>query len=136
MKYGDTRTSKASPIKWLMYFLSQYSPGENCRDKYVLMDQGGKLLKNPEIQNLFTSKGYKRSKSPLLVLRLLSKMALSSKLVQILLSSSGPTPSTMPCNYPTPSLKLKRTNLPSSRLVPPAKLKTYPTSELLAAELG
>ena len=30
MKYGDTRTSKASLIKWLPYFLSQYSPGENC----------------------------------------------------------------------------------------------------------
>ena len=59
MKYGDTRTSKASPIKWLMYFLSQYSPGENCKDEYVHLDQGGKLYNNPEIQNLFTSKGYK-----------------------------------------------------------------------------
>ena len=58
MKYGDTRTSKASPLKWLNFSLSQYSLGDNCKDKYVHMDQGGELCNNPDARNLFTSKGY------------------------------------------------------------------------------
>ena len=58
MKYGDTWTSKASPIKWLRYFLSQYSPGNICKKKHVVLDQGREFYNNPLAQNLFTSKGY------------------------------------------------------------------------------
>ena len=54
--YGDTRISKGSPIEWLKQFLTDHSP--DCLDKYVYMDQGGELYKNPEVRRLFQSFGY------------------------------------------------------------------------------
>ena len=54
--YGDTRLSKGSPIEWLRQFLDDHSP--NCSDKYVYMDQGGELYRNPEVRRLFQSYGY------------------------------------------------------------------------------
>ena len=57
IKHGDTRISKAAPLRWLAHFLAQYSP--TCNDKYVHMDQGGELYNNIEVRNLFEKKGYK-----------------------------------------------------------------------------
>jgi hypothetical protein len=51
MLHGDTRLTKASPVKYFESFLSEYSP--NCRNKWVVMDQGGELYKNPRVRNLF-----------------------------------------------------------------------------------
>ena len=56
MLHGDTRTSKASPIKYLESFLEQYSP--NVSNKFVVLDQGGELYGNPEILNLFCKYKY------------------------------------------------------------------------------
>jgi len=56
MKHGDTRQSKSSPIEWLRHFLNQYSP--HCAQKYVHMDQGGELFRNPDICNLFSKFQY------------------------------------------------------------------------------
>jgi len=53
MLHGDTRLTKASPVKYFESFLSEYSP--NCRNKWVVMDQGGELYKNPRVRNLFNS---------------------------------------------------------------------------------
>ena len=53
---GDTRLSKASPIHWLRNFLDIHAP--KCPDKYVCMDQGGKLYHNPAVRKLFQQKGY------------------------------------------------------------------------------
>ena len=33
-------------------------PWKHCKDKYVHLDQGGELYNNPDVRNLFTSKGY------------------------------------------------------------------------------
>ena len=54
--HGDTRVSKATPIEWLRQFLTDHDP--NVPDKYVFMDQGGELYRNPEVQELFKSFGY------------------------------------------------------------------------------
>ena len=51
MKYGNTWKSKASPVKLLQFFLSQYSPRDNYKNKYVNLDEGGELYNNPEIHN-------------------------------------------------------------------------------------
>jgi hypothetical protein len=51
MLHGNTRLTKASPVKYFESFLSEYSP--NCRNKWVVMDQGGELYKNPQVRNLF-----------------------------------------------------------------------------------
>jgi len=51
MLHGDTRTSKASPLKYLESFLEEYSP--NVSNKFVVMDQGGEMYRNPAILNLF-----------------------------------------------------------------------------------
>ena len=56
MKHGDTRISKGSPIHWLRNFLEDHSPA--CRDKYVFLDQGGELYKNPAIVTLLQRFGY------------------------------------------------------------------------------
>eukprot|EP00536_Pseudo-nitzschia_multiseries_P004809 jgi/Psemu1/10927/gm1.10927_g len=56
MKYGDTRISKAAPLHWLEHFFSQHNPA--CANKYVSVDQGGKLYYNPDIRNLFSAFGY------------------------------------------------------------------------------
>ena len=57
MIHGDTRTSKASPLKYLESFLEEYSP--NVSNKFVVMDQGGEFYRNPEIRNLFAKYKYK-----------------------------------------------------------------------------
>jgi histone deacetylase 1/2 len=49
--HGDTRVSKATPLNWIRDFLEDYSP--DCPDKYVYMDQGGELYRNPEVRKLF-----------------------------------------------------------------------------------
>ena len=49
--HGDTRLSKASPVAWLESFLSEYSP--ECKNKWVVMDQGSKLFNNPKVITLF-----------------------------------------------------------------------------------
>ena len=54
--FGDTRFSKASPIEWLDRFLRMHSP--NCPDKYVCLDQGGELYKNPLVRELFHKYDY------------------------------------------------------------------------------
>ena len=56
VKHGDTRKGKASPIHWLRHFLETYSP--KTTGKYVYMDQGGELFKNPEVVQLFKRFGY------------------------------------------------------------------------------
>ena len=47
MLHGDTRLTKASPLKYLEYFLKEYSP--ECKNKWVIMDNGGELYSNPKI---------------------------------------------------------------------------------------
>ena len=51
MLHGDTRLSKSSPVKYLESFLQQYLP--ECKNKWVVFDQGGELYGNPYVQNLF-----------------------------------------------------------------------------------
>ncbi|MCE2996259.1 MAG: hypothetical protein LW863_11705 [Flammeovirgaceae bacterium] len=54
--HGETRVSKASPIAWIRNFLQQHAPP--CDGKYVFLDQGGELYRNPKIRSLFTTYGY------------------------------------------------------------------------------
>ena len=56
MLIGNTQISKATPLVWLDNFLQTYSP--ECHDKYVMMDQGGELYKNPKIHALFQKYNY------------------------------------------------------------------------------
>ena len=56
MLHGDTRLSKASPVSWLEYFWSEYLP--ECKNKRVIMDQGGKLYKNKNLIILYSSYGF------------------------------------------------------------------------------
>lgn len=56
MLIGDTRTSKATPLKWLKMFLDTHSP--KCNDKHVMMDQGGELYKNPKVKQSFKHYGH------------------------------------------------------------------------------
>ena len=51
MLHGDTCLSKASLVAWLESFLSEYSP--ECKNKWVVMDQGGELFNNPKVVTLF-----------------------------------------------------------------------------------
>ena len=147
MKYGDTRTSKASPIKWLRYFLSQYSPlATPARTSMFTWIKAGNSI---TIQQFKISSPPKVMRSDPLELKLLSKMDLSSELtgpslilfepssrVQTLLSNFGPMHFTMPCGFQMHSQKQATIDLPSNWLTPMARLKTYPTSTLFAAELG
>ena len=57
MLHGDCRLTKASPIKYLRSFLTEYSP--NCPNKWVVLDQGGELFRNPAVCSLFKEFGYK-----------------------------------------------------------------------------
>ena len=57
MLHGDTRVSKASPLKYLESFLQEYSP--NVPNKFVVLDQGGELYRNPAILNLFRRYKYR-----------------------------------------------------------------------------
>ena len=57
MLHGDTRMSKASPLKYLESFLKEYSP--NVSNKFVVLDQGSELYRNPEIRNLFRRYNYR-----------------------------------------------------------------------------
>jgi hypothetical protein len=54
--YGDARCSKASPLHWLDHFLRHHAPP--CPHKYVYMDQGGELYRNPKLTALFQRYGY------------------------------------------------------------------------------
>ena len=56
MLHGDTRLSKSFPVKYLESFLQQYSP--KCKNKWVVLDQGGELYGNPYVQNLFKQYQY------------------------------------------------------------------------------
>ena len=56
MLTGDTRVSKATPLVWLKNFLDTHSP--KCHDKYVMMDQGGELYRNPKIHAVFKKYDY------------------------------------------------------------------------------
>ena len=51
MLHGDTRLSKSSPLKYLESFLQQYSP--ECKNKWVILNQGGELYGNLDVCNLF-----------------------------------------------------------------------------------
>ena len=52
MLHGDTRLTKVSPLKYLESFLTEYSP--EFKNKWVVMDNGGKLYSNSKIRNLFS----------------------------------------------------------------------------------
>eukprot|EP00980_Cylindrotheca_fusiformis_P004427 scaffold946_cov73-Cylindrotheca_fusiformis.AAC.2 len=56
MKHGATRVSKASPIEWIQDFLRTHSP--KCANKYVILDQGGELYRNPEVVRIFKKAQY------------------------------------------------------------------------------
>ena len=56
MLYGDTCLSKSSHVIYLESFLQQYSP--ECKNKWVVLDQGGELYGNPDVCNLFTRYNY------------------------------------------------------------------------------
>ena len=51
MLHVDTCLSKSSPVKYLVSFLQQYS--SECKNKWVVLDQGGELYGNPNVRNLF-----------------------------------------------------------------------------------
>ena len=51
MLHSDTRLTKASPLKYLESFLSEYSP--ECKDKWIVLDQGSKLYGNAKIKISF-----------------------------------------------------------------------------------
>ena len=51
MLHGDISLSNISPIKYLESFLQQHSP--ECKNKWVVLDQGGELCGNPDVQHLF-----------------------------------------------------------------------------------
>ena len=53
MKNGDAIIFKASPIDWLRNFLTQYPPTYN--NKYIHLDQGGKLFNNPYVKNFLNN---------------------------------------------------------------------------------
>ena len=57
MLHGDTYLSKSLPLKYIESFLAEYSP--ECKNKWVVLDQGGKLYNNPAIKNLFRKFEYK-----------------------------------------------------------------------------
>jgi hypothetical protein len=54
---NDTRLLNASPVYWLQDILSKHAD-HLCKDKYVYLDQGGELYKNPVIRALFERYGY------------------------------------------------------------------------------
>ena len=54
--HGITRLSKGSPIDWLDNWLKDHSP--NMPGKYVYLDQGGELFKNPAVVKLFEKHKY------------------------------------------------------------------------------
>ena len=56
MLYGDTCLTKSSLLKYLESFPTKYSP--ECKNKCVVMDNGGKLFSNAKICNLFSRFGY------------------------------------------------------------------------------
>ena len=56
MLHGETRLSKSSPVKYLESSLQQYSP--ECKNKLVVLDQGGELYRNLDARNLFTCYNY------------------------------------------------------------------------------
>ena len=56
MLHGDCCTSKASPLKYLESFLKAHSPP--VADKFVVLDQGGKLYCSPKVCNLFHKYDY------------------------------------------------------------------------------
>ena len=56
MLHGDTHLSKSLPLKYLKSFLSEYSP--ECKNKWVILDQGSELYNNLAIKNLFRKIGY------------------------------------------------------------------------------
>ena len=51
MLHGDTWLTKASPLKYLESFLSEYSP--ECKDKSVVLNQGSELYGNAKIKISF-----------------------------------------------------------------------------------
>ena len=57
MLHGDTRRSKATPLKYLRSWLNQYAPSKHLK-KWVVLDQGGELFGNPEVHSLFREFGY------------------------------------------------------------------------------
>ena len=129
--------------KDLLLNLSQYSPGKNCKDKYVVLDQGGELYNNLEVHNLFTSKGYKimltgadASDLSGALTRLSLTVLEPSLLAQTLLYNFGCTLSTMLWGSPTHSLKQARINPPFNWRTPMENQKISPRSKILPAELG
>ena len=54
--HADTRLTKAAPIKWLDSFLTKHKP--DCKDKYVLLDQGGELYGSNAARKIFDKHGY------------------------------------------------------------------------------
>ena len=56
IKHGDTQISKGPPLQWLDHCLAQYKP-QQCKGKYVHLDQGGELFNHPEVWNLFKKNG-------------------------------------------------------------------------------
>ena len=57
--FGTSLKSKGSPLNWLCNHLSFYNPGvgTNC-GRYVHMDQGGELYKNPRVQIFFEQQSF------------------------------------------------------------------------------
>ena len=56
--FGSPRVSKAAPIEYLRLWLRTHVSGTPPTGRYVMMDQGGELYKNPAIRKLFTSFGF------------------------------------------------------------------------------
>jgi hypothetical protein len=54
---GAPRISKAAPLVWLNDWLLQHAP-TTVPNKYVYLDQGGKLYRNPKNCSLFQRFGY------------------------------------------------------------------------------
>ena len=55
--HADVRISKAPPLKFIDQFLSTYKPVE-CKECFVILDQGGELYGSPKARNIFKKHGY------------------------------------------------------------------------------
>ena len=53
VSYGSNKTT----LNWLIRWLACHTP-PNAQNKYVVMDQGGKMAQKPEIVSLFDKYGY------------------------------------------------------------------------------
>lgn len=141
--HGTTRISKATPLDWLAKFLAEYNPGPSCKDKYVVLDQGGELYGNPTARSLFEEAGYtiratgaESSNQNVPVERAHQTIG---KALRAMLSGAGLSPKFCPYAFHISSCKTPSQLLvcpPRSRNLLPVVVTISPASVLLAVVSG